>query len=78
MLNVRLAGDHKYGRLLFTWLSPVMSPGRTKGEGWSTANKLKPPVISSLAVPRRHFYFGSSWLFFYLFVYGMLALWPPV
>ena len=21
---------------------------------------------------------GSSWLFFYLFVCGMLALWPPV
>ena len=30
--------------------------------------------ISLLAVPRRHFYFGSSWLFFYLFVCGMLAL----
>ena len=27
---------------------------------------------------KRHFYFGSSWLFFYLFVCGMLALWPPV
>ena len=25
MLNVRLAGDHKYGKLLFTWLSLVMS-----------------------------------------------------
>ena len=36
------------------------------------------PVISSLAVPRRHFCFGSSWLFFYLFVCGMLAVWPPV
>ena len=35
-------------------------------------------VISLLAVPRRHFYFGSSLLFFYLFVCGMLALWPPV
>ena len=35
-------------------------------------------VISSLAAPRRHFYFGSSLLFFYLFVCGMLALWPPV
>ena len=25
MLNVRLAGDHLYGKLLFTWLSLVMS-----------------------------------------------------
>ena len=25
MLNVRLAGDHLYGQLLFTWLSLVMS-----------------------------------------------------
>ena len=25
MLNARLAGDHKYGKLLFTWLSLVMS-----------------------------------------------------
>ena len=36
---------------------------RTKGEGWSTANKFKPdpspPVISLLAVTRRLFCFGS-------------------
>ena len=25
MLNVRLAGDHLYGKLLFTWLSLVLS-----------------------------------------------------
>ena len=25
MLNVRLASDHQYGKLLFTWLSLVMS-----------------------------------------------------
>ena len=25
MLNVRLAGDYQYGKLLFTWLSLVMS-----------------------------------------------------
>ena len=25
LLNVRLAGDHMYGKLLFTWLSLVMS-----------------------------------------------------
>ena len=25
MLNVRLAGDHLFGKLLFTWLSLVMS-----------------------------------------------------
>ena len=25
MLNVRLAGDHLYGKCLFTWLSLVMS-----------------------------------------------------
>ena len=25
MLNVRLAGDHLYGKSLFTWLSLVMS-----------------------------------------------------
>ena len=25
MLNVRLAGDHQYGKLLFTWLSLMMS-----------------------------------------------------
>ena len=25
MLDVRLAGDHLYGKLLLTWLSPVMS-----------------------------------------------------
>ena len=25
MFNVKLAGDHLYGKLLFTWLSPVMS-----------------------------------------------------
>ena len=25
MLNVRLSGDHLYGKLLFTWLSLVMS-----------------------------------------------------
>ena len=25
MLNVRLAGEHLYGKLLFTWLSLVMS-----------------------------------------------------
>ena len=25
MLNVRLAGDHQKGKLLFTWLSLVMS-----------------------------------------------------
>ena len=24
MLNVRLAGDHVYGKLLFTWLSLVL------------------------------------------------------
>ena len=24
MLNVRLAGDHLYGKLLFTWLSLMM------------------------------------------------------
>ena len=24
ILNVRLAGDHKYGKLLFTWLSLVI------------------------------------------------------
>ena len=27
MLNVRPAADHKYGKLLFTWLSLVMSLG---------------------------------------------------
>ena len=25
MLNIRLAGDHQYGKLLFTWLTLVMS-----------------------------------------------------
>ena len=25
VVNVRLAGDHLYGKLLFTWLSLVMS-----------------------------------------------------
>ena len=25
MVNVRLAGDHQYGKLRFTWLSLVMS-----------------------------------------------------
>ena len=25
MLNIRLAGDHQYGKLLFTWLSLVIS-----------------------------------------------------
>ena len=25
LLNVRLAGDHLYGKLLFTWLSLMMS-----------------------------------------------------
>ena len=25
LFNVRLAGDHLYEKLLFTWLSPVMS-----------------------------------------------------
>ena len=25
MLNVRLAGDHQYGKMLSTWLSQVMS-----------------------------------------------------
>ena len=25
LLNVRLAGDHLYGKLLFTWLSLVVS-----------------------------------------------------
>ena len=25
MFNIRLAGDHLYGKLLFTWLSLVMS-----------------------------------------------------
>ena len=25
MVSVRLAGDHHYGKLLFTWLSLVMS-----------------------------------------------------
>ena len=25
MINVRLAGDHLYGKLLFTWLSLLMS-----------------------------------------------------
>ena len=25
LLNVRLAGDHLYGKLLFTWLSLLMS-----------------------------------------------------
>ena len=25
LLNVRLAGDHQYGKLLFTWCSLVMS-----------------------------------------------------
>ena len=25
MLNIRLAGDYQYGKLLFTWLSLVMS-----------------------------------------------------
>ena len=27
MLNIRQAGDHLYGKLLFTWLSLVMSDG---------------------------------------------------
>ena len=37
-----------------------MNQCRTKGEGYSTANKLKPPpVILLLAVPRRLFCFGS-------------------
>ena len=27
MLNVTLAGDHLYGKLLFSWLSLVMSDG---------------------------------------------------
>ena len=25
LLNVRLTGDHRYGKLLFSWLSLVMS-----------------------------------------------------
>ena len=33
--------------------------GRTRGEGWSTAGWLKPPVILLLAVPGRLFCFGS-------------------
>ena len=41
----------------------LMNQGRTKGEGWSTENKLKPlppsPVVLLLAVPRRLFCFGS-------------------
>ena len=36
-----------------------MNQCRTKGKGWSTANQLKPPVISLLAVPRRLFCFDS-------------------
>ena len=32
-----------------------MNQSRIKGEGWSTANKFKPPAILLLAVPR-----GSS------------------
>ena len=44
MLNVRLAGDHLYGKWLFTWLSLVMSlmasfcavlsPREVSGEIW--------------------------------------------
>ena len=38
----------------------LRNQGRTKGEGWSTANKLNPhPVILLLAVPRQLFCFGS-------------------
>ena len=35
-------------------------------------------LVSLLAIPRRHFSFGSSWLFFYQFVCSMLALWLPL
>ena len=36
-----------------------MNQNRNKGEGWSTANKFKPPpIISLLAVPRQLFSFG--------------------
>ena len=48
---------------------------RTKGEVWSTANWLKPPVISLLAVPRPHFCFVSSCFFFFSF---FLARFIPV
>ena len=40
--------------------------GRTKGEGWSTANKVKPLVILLLAVPRRLFCFGLDVVYGYL------------
>ena len=68
----------------------LRNQSRTKGELWSTANKLKPRVMSLLAVRRRPFCFVSSWLFFFNFVYWLvllllclfvfyviLALWPP-
>ena len=45
----------------------LRNKGRTKGEVWSTANYLKPPVISLLAVPKRRFCLVSSKLFFYYF-----------
>ena len=37
----------------------LINQDRTKGEGWSTANKLKPPVILLLADTRRLLCFGS-------------------
>ena len=40
----------------------LRNQGRIMGEGWSTANYLKPPttpVILLLAIPRRLFCFGS-------------------
>ena len=45
-----------------------------KGEGWSTANRFKPPVILLLAVPRRLFCFGSMVVLDVVYGYVLLFL----
>ena len=49
----------------------LINQSRTKAECWSTTIRIKAPIlpiISWQAVPRRHFFFGYSLLFYVLFV----------
>ena len=41
MLNLRLAGDYLYGKLLFTWLSVVMSSHMLLASGLRYLYKIK-------------------------------------
>ena len=85
MLNVRLAGDHLCGQLLFTWLSLVMSmmvsfyavlfPRNVLDEIWNLIKSVSEgfPVYS-------HSFYGSvrRIFFFFFFFFFFLESWTTL